>query len=103
MAKIGNIIEEKRIVGKGKNRRVIYVRVKVNGTVYYPEIEGKVDFRKWCLTEKEAILAERWHEIVKQTEPELKAVYKKREELMNQVRRELGLPEEKWYWLDSGE
>ena len=94
MVKSGTIIEEWQRVRRGKPRKTISARVKVSvpNPVYFPEqINGEIDLMKWELTEKEAMLKERWYKVLKETEAELEAFYKRRRCAWNQICEELGL------------
>ena len=95
MVKSGMIIEEWGYTGRGKNKKRIRVKAPVSRPVYFPEINGEIDLMRWRLTEKEAILAERWDKIFQETEPEMKALYKRRREAWNQICDELGLQNRK--------
>jgi len=91
MVKSGMVIEEWGYTGRGKNKKRIRVKAPVSRPVYFSEFDGEVDLMRWSLTEKEAILAERWHEIIKETDPELEALYRRRRKAWNEICNELGL------------
>lgn len=95
MVKSGMVVEQWKTVGRGRNRKTIREKTPVSSPVYFPELDGEVDLMIWRLTEKEAILAERWHKIIKETDPELKAFYRRRRKAWNEICDELGLQSKK--------
>lgn len=95
MVKSGRVVEHWKTIGRGRNRKTVREKAPVSSPVYFPEFDGEVDLMVWRLTENEAILAERWHEIMKDTQPKIDKAYEERRRRWNQACDELGLEDKK--------
>jgi hypothetical protein len=88
MVKSGNVIEEWRIVGRGRKARRVKVKCVLNGIVYFPEKpDGSIDLTNWYLTENEARFFEAVYrdEELKKLQKEIEEAYKRRNQRWNML------------------